>query len=367
MEKNFQKILNIVNSSTFDGIVLNPGPTMEYITGLRFHLMERPVLLFILKNKNPIFFLPELEKGKLANLPFEHQSVTYTDDHHSIGRSIEKVKNILKAEKATLGIESTRFRFLEVELVRSAFPNITLQIADTMLKDLRISKNDQEINSVKKAVKIAEIAMIETHKSITIGKSEIEIANELTFQLIKAGSSTDLPFPPIVASGPNSANPHAAPSPRKLQSGDMVVIDWGATHSGYVSDITRTYAIDTINDELKEIYSIVKASNLAGRNAASNNVSACDIDKASRDVINKSGYGDYFIHRTGHGIGMEAHEPPYITNENQLVLQPGNLFTVEPGIYIPGMGGVRIEDDVVITEKGSVTLTSLDRELIIFK
>jgi Xaa-Pro dipeptidase len=181
--------------------------------------------------------------------------------------------------------------------------------------------------------------------------------------LLRGGAESKLPFTPIVCAGPQSANPHAVPGERRLQPGDLLIIDWGATFEGYVSDLTRTFAVGEVEPELARIAQIVNEANQAGREAAAPGVPASTVDSAARRVIEKAGYGAYFIHRTGHGLGMEEHEEPYIRSDNAQLLSPGMTFTVEPGIYLPERGGVRIEDNVLITEIGSESLSDLPREL----
>jgi len=148
-----------------------------------------------------------------------------------------------------------------------------------------------------------------------------------------------------------------------LQSGDLLVIDWGATHDGYISDLTRTFAVGDVDDEYQKIHKIVQEANAAGRAAGKPGARCADVDIAARNVIEKSGYGEYFTHRTGHGIGMEGHEEPYMRGDNEQLLEPGMAFTVEPGIYLPGKNGVRVEDNVVITETGADVLSDMPREI----
>ncbi len=212
-------------------------------------------------------------------------------------------------------------------------------------------------------MQIAETALENTLPCIHAGVSEREISTELTLQLIRAGSDLHLAFEPIVSGGPNAANPHAEPSDRKLQSGDLLVIDWGAVYQGYVSDLTRTFAIGKVDPEYEKIVEITARANETGRDASRPGIPAGDVDRAARKVIVDAGYGEFFTHRTGHGIGLEGHEPPYIFGENDLTLQPGMVFTVEPGIYLPGRNGVRIEDNVLITAECAETLSSLPRDL----
>ena len=172
-----------------------------------------------------------------------------------------------------------------------------------------------------------------------------------------------MPFAPIVSGGPNGANPHASPSERKFQAGDLLVVDWGAAYRGYISDLTRTFAVGEVEAEFQKIHKIVQEANAAGRAAGKPGVPCAAVDKAAREVIEKSGYGPYFTHRTGHGIGMEGHEEPYMRSDNMQILEPGMAYTVEPGIYLPGRNGVRIEDDMVVTATGAESLSDMEREI----
>jgi Xaa-Pro dipeptidase len=193
--------------------------------------------------------------------------------------------------------------------------------------------------------------------------TEKEIAAELLVQLLRHGSQPEIPFAPIVSSGPNSANPHAVPSDRRLCPGDLLVVDWGAAVDGYISDLTRTFAVGKVDEEYHKIHQIVLEANAAGRAAAQPGHPCAHVDTAARNVIEKAGYGQFFTHRTGHGIGMEPHEEPYVRGGNMQLLEPGMTFTVEPGIYLPERNGVRIEDDIIITESGAESLSDMSREL----
>jgi Xaa-Pro dipeptidase len=224
-------------------------------------------------------------------------------------------------------------------------------------------KDQSEISTMRKAVDIAQQALSATLPKVKIGLTERELAAELTLQLFQAGCDPQVPFAPIVSSGPNAANPHATPTDRKLSSGDLLVIDWGASYQGYLSDITRTFAIGVLEPEYAQICRVVLEANTAGRKAARPGIAAEAVDQAARAVIQSAGYGMYFTHRTGHGLGMEGHEDPYIRAGNLALLESGMTFTVEPGIYLPGRNGVRIEDDVVITPTGAECLTSFPREV----
>ena len=215
---------------------------------------------------------------------------------------------------------------------------------------------------MQRAAEIAETALEATLPLLKVGMTELALASELTAQLLRAGSEPKTPFSPIIASGPNSAQGHATPSDRALSPGDSLVLDWGAANEGYISDITRTFFVAEAPDEFSRIHEIVQQANAAGRAAVHPGVSCGSIDLAARSEIQTAGYGEYFIHRTGHGIGLEGHEPPFIREGEETMLETGMTFTIEPGIYLPGQGGVRVEDDMAVTEDGAVSLTTISRE-----
>jgi Xaa-Pro dipeptidase len=254
-------------------------------------------------------------------------------------------------------------RVLELELLQRYAPGLTITHAEPVMGALRIVKDDGELAAMEKAVAIAENAIEQLIPQIKIGMTEKQVAALLT-QLQLEGGAESIAFGPIVSAGPNSASPHAVPTERPLQAGDLLVIDWGCYVDGYPSDITRTFAVGEIEPEFKRIYEIVKMANEQGKAVACPGATGQDVDRAARDLIEDAGYGPYFFHRTGHGLGLEVHEPPYMMEGNEEPLAVGNVFTVEPGIYLTGRGGVRIEDDVVITPDGHRSLTTFPRDLI---
>ena len=217
---------------------------------------------------------------------------------------------------------------------------------------------------MRQAIAITEKALAEVIAGVRLFDTERAIAGRLRTALIEHGGEA-LPFEPIVLAGPRAALPHGVPSDRPVRMGDVLLIDFGTSYGGYISDITRTFVVGLpLEGRNRDVYEAVKAANQAGREAARPGATAQDVDRAARKVIEEAGFGEYFIHRTGHGIGLDAHEGPYIVEGNDVVLEPGMTFTVEPGIYIPGEIGVRIEDDVLITPDGAESLTTFDRELI---
>lgn len=359
-----RRLTEDLSASELDFIALNPGPTLTYLTGMNFHLMERPVVAIFSPRSEPLLILPELEGAKLTGLPYPIKAFPYGEDPAEWTQAFRGAVEFAGLEGRVIGVEPGRMRYLELQFLEKAAPGAKFVSGESLLAGLRLRKDPQEAAAMRRAVEIAQQALTATLPMIKPGVTEQAIASELIVQLYRAGSGSELPFSPIVSGGPNSANPHASPSERPLQTGDLLVIDWGASWNGYISDLTRTFAIGEVEPEFRQIAEIVRQANEAGRAAAAPEVEAQAVDLAARQVIEQAGYGEYFIHRTGHGIGMEAHEPPYIRSGNSLILQNGMAFTVEPGIYLPGRGGVRIEDNVVITADGVECLSDLSRELI---
>ncbi len=346
-----------------DALALNPSPSLLYASGLHFHLMERPVVAFFAADGRIALVLPELEIAKLTNLPYKVEAFPYNEDPTTWTDVFRDAINFLDLDGKKIGVESLAMRIFEERYLQAAAPRATVPDATETIAALRIRKDADEIASMRKAAKIAEAALEATLPMIKIGISEKKIAAELVSQLLKHGSESPLPFQPIVSGGPNSANPHATPSERLLQEGDLLVIDWGANCNNYVSDITRTFAIGEIDAEYRKIHEITQQANAAGRAAAKPGLPASVVDIAARKVIDDAGYGEYFTHRTGHGIGMEGHEAPYMRSDNQRILEVGMAFTVEPGIYLPNRNGVRVEDDMIVTADGAESLSTLPREI----
>jgi Xaa-Pro dipeptidase len=362
-QSRLDRLQQILKEASLDALVLNPGASLFYLTSFHFHLMERPTVLIIPAAGTSSLVLPALEMLKVAQIPFHVDAIPYGDNPGEWPQAFEKAALLLGKGKKVIGIEPTCLRALEMDYLQQAFKAAEFRDASSQLSLARACKDNGEVAKIRQAVKIAETALENTLPFIHVGISEREISTELTLQLIRAGSDLNLAFQPIVSGGPNAANPHAEPSDRKLQTGDLLVIDWGAMYQGYVSDLTRTFAIGKVDPDYKKIVEITTRANEAGRNACRPGIPAGDIDRAARKVIVDAGYGDHFTHRTGHGIGLEGHEPPYIYAENDLILQPGMVFTVEPGIYLPAKNGARIEDNVLITADGAEILSSLPRDL----
>jgi Xaa-Pro dipeptidase len=365
METNrIKKIQHALKNSDLDALVLNPGPSLVYTTGLHFHLMERPIVVIFSKDHPPFIILPELEGQKLVGLPFEIKDFPYGEKPDEWGHAFSDAMSALHLNGKKIGMEPRNLRLLEFGYLQAAVPAAKFVDAGETISSLRLYKDADEVNAMRRAVITAQKALTNTLPLIKIGMTEKEIAAELTLQLLRNGSEPEIAFSPIVSGGLNAANPHATPGLRQLQVGDLLVIDWGAVEDGYISDLTRTFAVGEVQPEYRKIHQIVQEANAAGRAAGKPGDPCANVDKAARSVIEKAGYGVYFTHRTGHGIGMEGHEDPYMRADNMQIMQPGMTYTVEPGIYLPGRNGVRIEDNIVITTTGCESLSDMPREMI---
>jgi Xaa-Pro dipeptidase len=346
-------------------VALVPGANLRYFTGLAMHLSERPTVAFVPAEGPLAVLLPELEApAAKTRLSGESRLFTYRDEEgHE--HAFHQVAEALALDGKAIGVEYLAMRLLEMRRIERAFPGSPLMATEPWMSALRMSKDETEIAHMRRAVEMAEGAMqrLLDEGGIRPGRTELEVAADLQVALLREGGQGEA-FPPIVVAGPNSAYPHASPSERTLAEGDLVIIDWGTTYEGYRSDITRTFVLGSPTPEMERVHDAVLAANQSGRLAARAGRPAQEVDRAARRAITLAGYGEFFIHRTGHGLGLETHEPPYIVEGNLDLLQAGMTFTVEPGIYMPGVGGVRIEDDVVVTESGAEALTTLPRDLL---
>ncbi len=348
-------ILDLAQAEGLDALAMVPGPNLVYMSGLGFHLSERPIIAFFTMDARAALVLPDLEAGKAEAAGI--RTFSYTDDD-GYAQAFQEACAQLKLAKLRVGVEALRMRVLESRILHRHISDVTLIPADDLFSVLRMIKTADELAAMRRAVRVAEDAFQTWLTQLHVGMTEREAAARLVAALLTGGADA-LAFAPIVAGGPNGGLPHAVPGERAFKPGDWVVVDWGASVNGYISDITRMVVFGEPGGRLAEVHGIVAEANAAGRAVICPGVEAQAVDAAARSVIAAAGYGQMFIHRTGHGIGMETHEPPYIVDGNALPLKPGMTFTVEPGIYLEGLGGIRIEDNVVVTEAGVETLTTL--------
>ena len=346
-----------------DVVAIVPGANMVYFTGLHFHLSERPIIALFTADGDLSLIIPELEVPKLHERPdLEARAFTWRDEDGYTG-AFEAALRDLGLRGGTLGVDGMTMRVSEWLVFQSLDPTLGVRPVEQELVRIRARKMPDEVELMRQAVKLSEAALDKLLAWVQPGMTERQIAARLNEELIAQGSHANA-FEPLVQTGPNSALPHGTLTDRALQADEFLLIDYGGSVGGYPADITRTFCLGTPTAEMQTIYDTVLRANEAARAAAKPGVTMSAVDKAARDVIEAAGYGANFIHRTGHGLGLDTHEPiPQIAAGVQDVLEPGMAFTIEPGIYVPGLGGVRIEENVVVTDDGLDVLTSYPRQL----
>lgn len=344
-----------------DTVVLVPGANLRYFTGLEFGLSERPILAF-LSADGVALVLPELETPQLAAQPgLSPRVFTWSDEAGYTGAFRAALRDLELTDKV-LGIDSMTMRAGEYLALLAEAP-LQVRRVEEALTAIRARKEPEETAAIRAAVTLSERALERLLPELAAGQSEREIAARLT-TLLEAEGSEGHAFGPLVQSGPNSALPHGAPSERRLGVGEPLLIDYGGRKHGYPADITRTLFIGEPEPELAHIFGVVSAANRAAVAAVKPGAPMQEVDRAARGVITAAGFGEYFIHRTGHGLGLEVHESvPQLAEGVEALLAPGMIMTIEPGVYLPGVGGVRLEDVVVVSETGADVLTRLPHTL----
>lgn len=347
-----------------DALLVSPGPDLRYLTGYRAHLTERLVCLALPVLGEPFLVVPELEKpgaeiSPLGGLGVEIVGWAETEDPYALlarrlprtaGGGRVAVDNHMWAEK--------------VLALRAALPGAEQSLAGEVLRELRMRKTPAEIEALRRAAAAIDRVHRRIGEWVAAGRTEREAARDIAEAVLDAGHTT-VDFV-IVASGPNGASPHHEVSDRVIRTGDPVVVDiGGTTEEGYCSDSTRTYAVGEPPAEFREMYEVLLSAQHAQTEAVRPGVTAEQLDAVGRDIIAAAGYGEHFIHRTGHGIGLETHEEPYIVAGSARPLEPGMAFSIEPGIYLPGRFGARIEDIAVCTAEGGERLNQTARELVV--
>ena len=353
MIQRCEKLMKVLNEKGVDGAMITSRTNIRYFSG--FTSDEAVVLI----NKD--------RRVLLTDFRYTIQAKEQSPDFEIVETSRAIATDEISAVLREMGVEKCAFEdgYLTVRAFNS-YKDLPVELMPMTpdIDRIRLVKDAQEVEYLKKAQSIADEAFAELITVIHAGMTEKEVANELDHLLRKHGADENS-FDTIVGSGPNGALCHATPGPRKLREGDLVVIDFGCKYMGYCSDMTRTVAVGEPCDELKKIYNIVRRAQKAALDALTPNMNAKELDKIARDVITEEGYGPTFGHSLGHGFGLDIHESPYASTRSNDILLPGSTITVEPGIYVEGLGGVRIEDDCVLTEDGYIDLAHTGKDLII--
>jgi D-alanyl-D-alanine dipeptidase len=344
--------------ASLDGLLVATGPDLLYLTGYDPPPLERLTALVIRPGRDPLLLVPELERQRAEASPVgravDIECWSDGDDPYQL------VGALLPAE-GTFAV-SDRMWASHLIGLQANRPDGTFGTASGVLTPLRARKDHGEIQLLRRAARGADHAFNRIAREALQGRTELDVARSLATYLEEEGHES-VAFT-IVAAGPNGASPHHEPGDRGIRDGDSVVMDFGGRVHRYCSDITRTIVVGPPSEELEEVHEIVRRAQDAALRAVAPGVPAEEVDRAARAVIEEAGYGDAFVHRTGHGIGLEEHEAPFIVRGNAEPLQEGMCFSVEPGIYLEGRFGVRIEDIVAVTADGAVRLNHATRDLL---
>lgn len=344
-----------------DAYAFVPGPNLRYFAGLDFHLSERPTLALYRPEADDLaIIVPALETSALAQQSDEPWQTFVWNDRDGYRGAFEQAIRGLDLGGKTLGLDDLTMRVFEWLALAATSSSIRPLGAGHGMLSVRARKTEDEVAAIRRAIEITEGALADLLADVEPGDTEAHMVDVLEDSLKRRGAAGKA-FDTIVLTGPNSALPHGHPGSRALAADELLLVDFGGTFGGYPADITRTLCLGTPSPELRRIHDLVRQANAAARRIAGPGIACGAVDGAAREVIAEAGYGDYFNHRTGHGLGLEIHELPQIAEGVEAVLEPGMVFTIEPGIYLGGVGGVRIEDDMLVTEDGAESLTSFPR------
>jgi len=360
METRLSRLYTYMEEVKLDAILITSPRHVYYLTGFLSEPHERLLSLIVPAVGEPVLLVPALDREAAEQASSVKRIATHTDtdDAYAV------LAGLLPKPCRRLGLEKNHLTVMRYEAIASVAGAESFLDIEKPLREMRMIKSPEEIVRVRRAIEAVETVLAEGLKRVKPGVTEVEIVAELEYQMRKLGTQGPS-FDTMVLAGEKSALPHGVPGQRKIQPGELLLFDLGVVLDGYVSDITRTFAVGDINAQLREIYDTVLAANLAAIAAVKPGATLASLDHAARHLITERGYGEYFMHRLGHGLGMEVHEYPSVHGANQDVLQPGMVFTIEPGVYVPGVGGVRIEDDVLVTESGCDVLTRFPKELTV--
>jgi Xaa-Pro aminopeptidase len=348
-----------VGEAGLDGLVVTPGPDLVYLAGYDPPPLERLTALVLRPHADPVLLVPELERPRAAASPagdlVEIEGWPDGADPHT------RVAGLLAGGRR-LGL-SERTWASHLLLLQRAMPGSEFVSGSRVLTSHRSRKDAEEIELLRRAAEAADAAFARLIGERLEGRTERDVARTLGAHLLDAGNES-VGFT-IVAAGPDAASPHHEPGSREIGQGDAVVLDFGGRIGGYSSDITRTISVGEPSAELAEVHAIVRRAQEAAFQAVRVGLPAQEVDRVARTIIREAGHGEAFFHRTGHGIGLEEHEDPYLVEGNAQPLEVGMCFSIEPGIYLPGRFGVRIEDIVAITEDGVARLNEAPRDLLV--
>ncbi|WP_158059154.1 M24 family metallopeptidase [Halorussus halophilus] len=344
-----------------EAAVLFPSTNLFYASGFREEPAERHLFLFVPQEGEPAFVAPEMYDEQIRDASWVDDLRLWADGEDPM-ELVEELAEEMAVRDSHLLVDDTMWALFTQDL-RETLPDATFGLASEVFDDLRMRKDDAELDALRRAGAVADEVSVEIRKlgEEAIGMTESELAAEIESRLADHGGE-EVAFGTIAGSGPNGAKPHHRHDDREIQRGDPVVLDFGAYVDDYPGDQTRTVVFaGEPPKEYEEVHEVVKDAQQAAVEAVEPGVTAESIDRAAREVIEDAGYGEQFVHRTGHGVGLDVHEDPYIVEGNEMELEAGMVFSIEPGVYLPGEFGVRIEDLVAVTEDSCERLNDSPR------
>lgn len=363
MNSRITKFAAWLEKEEIDTAILTSTENVFYFSKFYSDPHERLLAIVLFPNAEPFLVCPQMEVESAKNAGFDQTIIGYNDTEDPWKKvSAELKKRANKVQK--IAIEKGHMNVERYEVLLSAFPSAQFVQAEEKLNELRAIKDEDELAKLRKACELADFAIEVGVNEIKEGVSELEIVAAIEYELKKKGIE-QMSFATTVLAGPKAASPHGSPDLTKVKKGELVLFDLGVIYEGYCSDITRTVAFGNIDDESIRVYETVREAQEAAVLASKPGMTCAELDLTARNIIQQAGYGDYFTHRLGHGLGISVHEYPSVNETNQLVLKEGMVFTIEPGIYIPNQVGVRIEDSVAITKTGVEVLTKYPKNLIV--
>lgn len=365
MNHRLEKLQTWMKENDIEVSFVTSSENVFYLSGYYTNPHERLLALAVFQAEEPFLVCPGMEVPEAKRSGWEHEIIGYSDIDQPWEMVLNSIKKRINGVKR-VAIEKEHMNVERYEQLSVLFPKAAFVSAEEKLRKLRMIKDAKELRIIEEACALADYAVEFGVSEIKEGKTELDVLNAVEYALKKKGV-TEMSFATMVLTGANAASPHGNPGETKIQKGDFVLFDLGVVVDRYCSDITRTVAYGEINDKQKEIYDTVLKAQLAAIEASKPGVTAAEVDLTARRIISDAGYGEYFPHRLGHGLGISVHEYPSLTETNQLVLEEGMVYTIEPGIYVPDVAGVRIEDDVFVTADGVKVLTKFPKELQIIK
>ncbi|MFA1821293.1 M24 family metallopeptidase [Virgibacillus oceani] len=361
MTKRINQILEKMQENNLESMFITSPANFYYVSNHLTDPHERLIGVYISKSRDPLLIVPALEREDAKNAGWTYDIISYYD-HENPWKLLADQLHRDSEDPEVIGLEHDHLTLERYNAVKEILPRAVIFDVQELLASVRVIKTMDEYARLKQAAELADFGIEIGVKSIQEGISELEVIANIEYELKKQGIQ-QMSFQTMTLSGTKTASPHGTPTMKKIETGDMVLFDLGVVFEGYCSDITRTVAYKTITDEQRNIYETVLAAEKKAIETAQVGTAVGKLDQTAREHIEKAGYGDYFTHRIGHGLGIETHEYPSMHSKNALALEAGMSFTIEPGIYVPGQGGVRIEDMVFMTKKGPELLTKYPKEL----